>query len=129
MKILHERARGYFGGMSPIVPIVFVAALFGIFIVGDWLGNSFFLAIGISVAGIIGYGFYAVNANSKRLVDSELIPFSAGLVAAVLVGASGLGLGGFGSRWGFSSLILAMLVATGAIAGVRAVMAKKARPH
>lgn len=123
MKTLHERSRTYFGGMSPFVPVAFVAALIVILVIGERMGSSFFFALAIASVALLVYTIFVVTSESRTIIHSQVIPFAAGMAAAVGIGASGLGLGGFGDRWGTSSLLLAVLAASGVMAGVRALLA------
>lgn len=119
---LHKRSRTYFGGMSPIVPILVVAAVIALLAIGERLGSSFLLALVLAGAALLAYVVRVLVSRSKTVLHSQVIPFTAGLAAAVAIGASGLGLGGFGDPWGTNSLLLAILVATGVMAGVRALL-------
>lgn len=122
---LHERSRTYLGGISPFVPVAFAAAAIVILLIGERIGSSFFFALAIAGVALIAYSIFVMTSESSTVLHSQVLPFTAGLAAAVGIGASGLGLGGFGDRWDTSSLLLAVLVATGGMAGVRASLAPK----
>lgn len=119
---LHERSRTYFGGMSPFVPVIFVAVIIAVLVLGERVGSSFFFALAIAGAALLAYLIFIVASESRTVLQSQVIPFAAGLAAAAGIGAIGLGLGGFGDQWDASSLLLAVLVATGVMAGVRAIL-------
>lgn len=122
MRNLHERSRTYFGGMSPVIPVIFVAVIIAVLAVGERLGSSFLFALAVAGVALLVYFLFVLASASRTLLHSQVIPFTAGLAAAAGIGASGLGPGGFGDQWGTSSLVLAILVATGVMAGVRPLM-------
>lgn len=108
--------------MSPVIPVIFVAVIIAVLAVGERLGSGFLLALVLAGAALLAYVVRVLVSRSRTVLHSEVIPFTAGLAAAAGIGASGLGPGGFGDQWGTSSLVLAVLVATGVMAGVRPLM-------
>lgn len=110
--------------MSPIIPFVVAAMVITGLSIGERLGNNFLFVLAMAGAGLLIYAVWVVISDSKTVLHSQLIPFTAGLAAAAAVGASGLGFGGIGDRWSSDSLLLAILAATAAMAGTRSLLPK-----
>lgn len=125
MSKVQQGTREYFGGMPIFIPFALALSILAILFLGDIVGSRFLITVGVGLIGIVIYSF---KMRSSKIEDSEILPFLAGILASITIGAMGLGLGGFGEKWGDSSLLLAVLVASGVVATVRTIL-KKAAPH